>query len=251
MHRLQLLIGLTLLILLCACGKKGPVRPLQEKVPQAVEAAKILQRGESFQLQWKMPKHNQDGSSLNDLDEILVERIFSTEDEFCSECTTPWPLIARIHPQLPKPAQQVRNLYLLSDSGALKGQVGRYRLSARNKEGALGLALILKQSYRQPVSPPSDVRIIPHDQSLELNWKPTETLEGAVLVGYQIYRRSGTEPFAPLSTNLRPIKETRFADFGLTNGRTYYYRVRSLFKFGEERLESLPSIPVSATPAAG
>jgi len=251
MRRFLTLSGLTLFLILSACGKKGPIRPFQEKWPQAVEAARILQRGEGFQLQWKMPRQNQDGSNLDDLDEVLVERIISTEDEFCAECPTPWPLIARIHPQLPKPAQQIRDLYLLSDSGAIEGQVARYRLSVRNKEGATGVPITLRQSYRPAVAAPAAVQIVPHDQSIELSWQAVTPAQGAIFIGYQIYRRIGSAPFSPLPTNIHPLKETVFSDFGLRNGRRYDYRVRGLFDISGERLESLPSIPVSATPAAG
>jgi hypothetical protein len=247
----MLFLGLFLLLVLGACGKKGPVRPLQEKSPRAVESAQILQRGEGFQIRWEMPQRNQDNSRLEDLDEILIERIFSAPQDFCAECPTPWPLIARIQPQLPRPAQRIRNLFLLSDQGAQAGQVAHYRLTARNKEGALGTPLLLQQPYLPAAAAPVEVRVTPHDQSLELHWRSADQPEGGVLLGYQVYRRSGSAPFSPLPTNLHPLDKPEFSDFGLENGRTYFYRIRSLYDFAGQRLESLPSPEVSGVPAAG
>ncbi len=239
------------LLLLAGCGNKGPIRPFQQKLPGAVKSAKLLQRGVGFQLQWKLPQRNQDGSALSDLDSVNVERLFSTESEFCAECRDPWPLIARVHPDLPAPAQSVGALFLLSDSGAILGQTARYRLQARNRLGDLGQSLILKQDFRQPVAAPTGLSITAYDRSIVLHWQPTAIPAGAGLVGYQIYRREGDKPFRPLALNLRPIEKVEFSDYGLQNSRTYYYRVRSLFNFAGQMLESLPSVEISARPTAG
>lgn len=239
------------LLLLAGCGNKGPVRPYQEKLPETVRSAKLLQRGDGFQLQWKMPQRNQDGSPLSNLQAVHVERLFSFESEFCEECRDPWPLIARVHPDVPSPAQSVGAIYLLSDNGAVLEQTARYRLQARNLLGDMGQPLILKQVFREPVPAPTGLNIMSHDRSTELRWLPTTLPAGARFVGYQIYRREENTPFQPLALNLRPIKKNEFSDYNLQNSRTYYYRVRSLFDFAGETLESLPSVEISAQPSAG
>lgn len=237
-------------ILLSACGQKGPVRPLEEKLPQSVHSAELLQRGDSFQVQWKMPQHNQDGSPL-EIESVDIERLFIADADFCAECPDPWPVIARIYPQLPAPAQQIRDLYLLSDRGAAVGQTARYNLKVRNKQGDTGDPLMLKQPYREPVEPPSDLTISAYDKSIDLHWRPSTIPTGATLIGYQIYRHRADQTFSPVPTTMRPLDKTKFSDFGLENGHRYFYRVRSLFDFGDQKLESLPSPEVSATPTAG
>ncbi len=246
----SLLLAGLILLTLSACGKKGPVRPLEEKLPQSVQRASLLQRGDSFQLQWQMPQRNQDGSPL-DLESVDIERLFIADADFCPECPDPWPKIARIYPQLPAPAQRVRNLYLLSDRGATTGQSAHYSLKARNTQGDFGPPLVLTQPYRQPVEAPTDLQARGHDRSIELRWQASPPPEDAILVGYQIYRRAAGQSFSPLPTTMRPLNKTAFSDFGLENNRIYYYRVRSLFDFDGQKLESLPSREVSATPAAG
>jgi predicted small lipoprotein YifL len=243
-------IGL-MLFLIAGCGKKGPVRPAIEKLPEAVESARILQRGAEFQVQWIMPKRNQDGSSLTDLENVSVERLFSFEADFCAECRDPWPMIAHVHADLPAPAQNVGEVYFLSDQGAEIGQTARYRLQAHNRLADPGLPLTLQQQYREPVVAPTGLNAISHDRSVELRWNPAAIPAGAKLIGYQIYRREEDNHFLPLPINLRPVKKLEFSDFGLQNSRTYLYRVRSLLNFGGQRLESLPSDEISVRPKAG
>ncbi len=239
------------LLLLIGCGKKGPVRPYEEKLPEAVSSARLLQRGAEFQLQWQAPERNLDGSALVDLDRVNIERLFIREAEFCSECRAPWPLIAKVRTDLPAPAQTVGALFLLSDSGAQPGQTARYRLQAVNRLGAFGPPLTLKQDYREPVAAPDGLSISAHDRSVELRWQATPIPTGAQLIGYQVYRRTAGELFQPLPLNLRPLERPEFSDFGLENSISYHYRIRSLFDFAGQRLESLPSGAVSVRPSAG
>ena len=248
--RIIFLTSLTLL-LIAGCGNKGPVRPFQEKLPSAVQSARILQRGAEFQLLWKAPQRNQDGTPLSDLDTVNIARLFSSEGQFCAECTKPWPVIARIQTELSAPAQTAGDLYLFSDQGATKGQTARYRLQPQNRLGDVGPVLTLKQEYRSPIAAPTGLIAVPHDRSVDLNWQPASIPTGGTLVGYQIYRRENDKPFFPLAINLHPEKKMVFSDFGLNNSSTYHYRIRSLFDFKGQLVESLPSLEVSAQPTAG
>ncbi len=215
-----------------------------------MESARILQRGADFQIQWQMPQNNQDGTPV-EIEFVQIERLHSTEAEFCSECPDPWPLLARVYPQLPAPAQRVNDRYLISDRGSSPELTARYRLKVRNKDGDYGTPLILKQNYRTPLEAPAEIQISAYDRSAELHWQPATVPAGASLIGYQVYRRSAKNSFSPVPTTLRPLKKPEFSDFGLENGRRYFYRVRSLFDFNGQLLESLPSNELSAIPAAG
>lgn len=250
MNRIFILTLLGACLLLQACGNKGPLQPLTGKQPAAVASASLLQRGESFQLQWQLPQSNQDGTRLTDLAQVEVERLISAPSDFCPDCPDAWPRIARINPQLPAPALQVRDLYILSDQAGPVGSNVYYRLRPRNMQGLYGPPQALQQAIREPVAAPAGLNAVADDRRVELSWNPSAAPAGATLLGYQVYRRPAGQPFSPLPTNLSPLEKTGFSDFGLDNGRRYEYRVRSLFDFSGERLESLPGEPVTAVPAA-
>ena len=239
-----------LLLLLNGCGRKGPLQPLHEERPQPIQNARLLQRGDSFQLQWQLPKQNQAGARA-EIDAVEVERLIASADAYCAECSDPWPRVARITPRSPAPARQVRQLFLLSDAGGASGLNVYYRLRVQNLQGYFGPALTLQQSARAPLPAPTNLSVASRDRSVELNWQAAEIPPGATLLGYQVYRRLADQPYSPLPTNLKPLQTTRFSDLGLENGLVYSYRVRSLFDFSGEQVESLPGTEVSATPNPG
>jgi len=219
-------------------------------LPQSVTAAELTQRGNGFLLRWKMPTDNQDGTRLDDLDHVEIRRIFATPAEFCSECPTPWPLIARISPQLPAPAKRVKQTYLLVDGGAETGQVAHYRLTALNREGHASLPVDLQRVWRTPQAAPVLVESAVGDRSVTLEWRPSPGPEGATPVGYQLYRREAESEFSLLPMTIRPLEKPEFSDYGLLNGHAYVYRITSLSEIDGQRYESLPSADILVVPTA-
>lgn len=248
--------ALLLLLLLIAtlpvagCGKKGPLQPRQQLRPGPVENARLIQRGTTFQLRWRLPQTTGAGTPT-EIDSVRVERLVSPPDAYCPECSDPWPIIARINPRLPDPARQIRDMFLLNNAVGQAGSTVYYRLSAHNLDGYTGPSLILQQSFREPPASLTGLEAVSADRSAELRWQPATPPSGATLLGYQVYRRLSGEDYSPLPTNIKPLSEPRFSDFGLENGRRYEYRVRSLFDFSGEQVESLPGEEISITPQAG
>lgn len=231
-----------------ACGNKGPLQPLDLRQPGQPQAARLLQRGSDFQLQWKLPKKAQDATSAADIDFVEIERLISTADAYCPSCPDPWPRIARISPYLPQPARQVRDIFLLRDSGGRPGEILYYRLRVRNLSGTYSPPLLLQQTYRLPLPAPGNLQAEEQGHTILLSWNPSEVPEDATLLGYQVYRRRDEQPFSPLPTNRRPLKTTSFSDYDLASGHTYSYRVRSLFDFSGEQVESRPGRELSFSP---
>lgn len=77
----------------------------------------------------------------------------------------------------------------------------------------------------------------PNNTFITLTWSP---IEGAV--GYQIFRDGADRPL-----NAEIIADTRYQDIGLTNGRTYTYRVVAVSADGASLAESQP---VEAAPTS-
>lgn len=83
-------------LLLGACGKKGPVVPLEAKLPAAPQQVTLSQRGSSLLLGWDIPILNQDGSELNNLKRFDIYRIDYVLETGCPECRNPQYLLQQI-----------------------------------------------------------------------------------------------------------------------------------------------------------
>jgi hypothetical protein len=87
---------------------------------------------------------------------------------------------------------------------------------------------------------------------VRLRWQPaTESREDSELLGYNLYRREGIEPFPFSPVNREILVEPDFEDFDLENGRTYTYAVRTVVRIMGKTVESALSSTVSATPQPG
>jgi hypothetical protein len=91
------------------------------------------------------------------------------------------------------------------------------------------------------VSAPNGLVATPSSARVDLDWN---SVSGAS--GYHVYR-SATQGGSYTRRTGSPATSLTFADTGLTNGTTYWYRVTAL---SSTSAESTPSASVSATPAA-
>jgi hypothetical protein len=90
-------------------------------------------------------------------------------------------------------------------------------------------------------APPVLQQAIAGDQSVTLGWTPSS---GATR--YQVWRRTGTEPYAVISPASPEVTGLTYTDTGLANDTTYEYVVTAVNGFGE----SESSNALSATPQA-
>ncbi|PLX89081.1 MAG: hypothetical protein C0618_02900 [Desulfuromonas sp.] len=124
--------------LLLACGKKGPVRPLNQPEPAAVETVELTQQGNNLQLSWSLPSRNRDGSVLTDPPVVEIYRSLYEPENDCPSCPTTGEPIAIIDPDYPAPATLERGIYRFIDSDISPGQGYRYRLIPRTAQGQAG-----------------------------------------------------------------------------------------------------------------
>ncbi len=245
-----LLISISLLLTLTACGNKGPVRPLEIPLPGRVQAPELRQQGDALQLGWQLPTSNQDGSPLDQPPVVDIYRMTYDPADDCPECLDRSTLLVSINPQLPTPAQQSGKRYLLHDRPLQSDTGYQYKLMTRGNAGDRSKSVILRQVYNAPVSAPQQVELTPRDRSIQLQWQAPDLAAEESLLGYLIYRRlddsSSLYPLTP-----EPLKKTSFEDFSLTNGTRYHYRLRALVKRGKQQIEGLASPEQSATPEAG
>ncbi len=247
----NILIALLLLSALTACGHKGPVRPLKAKRPGPATALEIRQQGENLLLGWQLPTRNLDGSAIETAPLLDLYRMTFDPQDDCPECFDRSTLLFSIEPDLPKPAQKFGNRYLLLDRQVQVGIGYQYKFIIRSSAGETSKPAILRLTFGEPVAPPQQIEIIPHDRSVALSWQPHRLAKGDTLLGYQIYRKQATEPRARYPLNPKPLQKTNFEDFNLENGRSYRYSIRTLIKRGNQEIEGVASAEQIAVPQAG
>lgn len=249
MKIVHLIATIGILLALTACGKKGPVRPLEASLPDAVTAVELRQRGDEILLGWQLPTRNQNGTPLETAPVIDIYRGLFDPADNCPECKDLSTLLHAIDPELPNPARKSGVRYLLLDRQVAADQGYQYTLVPRNQRGQSGRPLTMRIVFTQPPAAPIDFVVEPHDRSATLQWRSVLPETDQQLIGYNVYRREGKT--AEILLNQRPLTKPTYEDFGLENGKPYSYSIRALLKQDGHPLESLPTAAVSAIPQTG
>lgn len=238
------------MLIITACGNKGPVRPLEVQLPGSVTALELRQQGEALLLGWQLPTHNLDGSPLAQPPAVDIYRMTFDPQDDCPECFDRSTLLVSINPQLPKPAQQVGPRFLLHDRQVKVGKGYQYKLVTRNEDDEIGKPVIVRLACSQALPAPQNFQATPHDRSVQLQWQALTPAVGVSLIGYQLYRRVAVDD-NPYPLNPQPLQQASFEDFSLDNGTSYQYRVRALVKRDGKQMEGLATPELSVIPKAG
>lgn len=246
---LLLAICLTLITLLSACGKKGPVRPQLASLPAAPTELAVDQQGDDFLLSWRIPEKNQDGAPAEDLSGFHVYRLVYSAADGCPTCRDPEELVAAIEMVHPDPAVRIGKRLFWRDTAVAPGTGHAYLVVPFTVGDHQGTGAGTHRNWQTPPPAPGGLRAEAGDRQVSLNWTPPSALpEGQLLLGYNLYRRSANSAFPPVALNAEPLREPRLTDFAGEAGREAVYRVTTLVRSGELLLESTPSDEVAVTP---
>lgn len=244
---LRLALLAVVLLLLTACGRKGPVRPLLTSLPAAPQQLRIDQQGESFLVSWHLPANNQDGTDAEDIGGFRIYRSEYDVTEGCPTCREPQDLVAKIDLRYPT-TQLIRDRFYWRDLEISEGSGYRYRIVPVTVGGQQGEAAMTHRDRRSPPEPPGLFRVQVEEELALLSWAAPDPLpEGAVLVGYNLYRRSGVSQFPVVPLNATPLEVSELIDRSLQRGRTYAYQVSTLVLVDNTLLESAPTEAVQIT----
>lgn len=246
-HAVSLLIVLAALclVLLPACGKKGPVRPLLRAEPAAPGRPEARQIGGEILLYVDLPASNLDGSPLTDLSELRVYRR-ETAGGVCAECDEPTELWRSI--DLFTAARDGQRL-TIRDSDVRPGFGYRYRLVPVTRRGMSGAAVSLTRQLHPFPPAPQELKGTGFDRMVQLQWRPgTDIAPGWVSLGCNLFRTVGEAPFGAAPLTSSPLQGGRFDDIGPANGTLYRYQLRCLVEQGGVIVESPPSPVVAVTP---
>ncbi|NJL11833.1 MAG: fibronectin type III domain-containing protein [Microscillaceae bacterium] len=136
-------------------------------------------------------------------------------------------------------------------SGLTPGQTYFYRVKAENASGFSGYSntgsvLLPSTSSNAPAAPSALSALAVSSTSIRLSWRDNAINETGFEIGRSLTLVGGYESIAILAPNTGNTTTVVYIDEGLSQGTTYFYRVRTL----GELANSLFSTPVSATTPA-
>ena len=135
----------------------------------------------------------------------------------------------------------VGNVTTYNDTGVTNGRTYYYRVSAVNDVGEGELSVEVNATPKAVPSAPRNLVARVGDGYVNLTWEAPADDGGFPVTGYKIYRGTSSGNV----TNLTMVGNVlTYNDTGVTNGRTYYYRVSAVNDVGEGEL----SVEVNATP---
>ncbi len=247
--RLGLLIIITLtLTMMTGCGKKGPVRPKLDTLPEAPKEVTLQQQGMLFVLGWAIPEKHQDGTAVEDLTGFRIKRLTYDGAEGCPTCRDPQTEVAEIELKYPDPAQRIGKRLYWRDLDIRPGTGYRYAIAPLTIGGHETPAALVHLAAVQPPPAPTNLRTEAGDARVFLQWAAPELPDGMELIGYNLYRRHAKRAFPIIPVNKEPLQETQLLDRGLDNGRAYEYRVSALVSAGDQVIESMASPGALITP---
>jgi len=254
LFKLSLLLTLAVTVF-STCGKRRPPLPPVERVEQRVEI-NGQQIGDRIDLFWKMPARNADSGSTLKISRVDVYRLAEklddslslTEEEFSARST----LIGSLKVDETDFGLKIK---IFSDKLQIVGQAARLRYAIRfaneaGQKAAFSNFFLIEPAANVAVSP-ADIRTILSQNAISVEWSaPGINLDGtspANIVGYNVYRSSGSEKFALF--NKKPTISTSIDDGSFEFGKRYRYFVRtvslgrnaeSVESFSSETVEVLP-----------
>jgi len=241
-----------LLILLAGCGNKGPVRPLKQQVPAAPKALEVQQKGTRFLVAWDRPRTNQDGSELTNLEGFRVFKMKYDLAQDCPECRDTSVLLLDVDLEYLRDVRRSGERLYLWDDELEPGFGYQYRIVPYNSKGREGELVRLRVPFVYPSTAPEGLVAENHDRMVRLRWQPAIEVRAEVeLLGYNLYRREGDESFPFPPVNLGILTEPTFEDYGVENGKTYIYAVRTVARIRGNTVESQLSAAAEARPQAG
>ncbi|MCU0235953.1 MAG: hypothetical protein MUC72_02600 [Acidobacteria bacterium] len=234
------------LLLLPACGKKGPLVLEPAKVPPAVIALELRQVGHEVELSWKYPELLADRESPLLAAQVRAVSVHHLAKPFSPEAfAKKSELLARF-----KAAE------LASRSGGflacavpfkpklLKDREHAFALSYQYGRSRSALSAVARITTRIPPEPVRDLKATREGKVVVLSWgRPTVDSEGQplrALAGYRVFRRIVTakDPGAFTAISAKAVKGEYYEDRDTGRDGDYEYQVSSLL---DERSESAPS----------
>lgn len=227
---LTLLGGMTLAM--TACGKKGSLVYPDMLVPKAPAYATAIQSGSGVKIIFNLPTSDRAGNRLNNLAGLKISKRESdlALEQLCSSCLNDYQLFRKLYLDLlPEGTELSGNRLTVLDGDVKPGLLYSYVVVPFTKEGVEGesspqMSVKLVQAVLPPI-----LHIEAQPTEIKISFVSLPPVEG-VLIGYNLYRTSGKNPFSYLPINKTPLNLKEFVDKGLARGVKYRYLARAVVR---------------------
>lgn len=227
--RLALIIAFSMIA--AACGRKGPLVYPDMLVPAAPAAVTVQQFGSAIKLQFVLSDKDRTGRPAQSVAGVKINRKISADgqrDE-CKSCTTDYTLFKTLYlDHLPANTQRFGGRLVFVDSEVLSGVAYSYSIVPFTADGVNGASSAATgvRVGAVPLPPPVlSVESFPTEVRLKTSVYP---LIAARMLGYNLYRSSGTGPGSYLPINGDPLKGSEYVDGVIERGVKYRYTARAL-----------------------
>lgn len=236
----KLLILLPLILMLAACGKRGPLVAPEALVPAPIKDLGVEQKGNRFQVCWSAPGKEEWGGPLKDLAGFRVfRREVLPPDEDCETCPSAYRQVKTVDPEYLQDVLRYGSLYCFFDTELRDGKSYQYKVISVDAEGAASQdSNKVRRKKALPVPPP-ELSAVPAPRGVMIQWRQGALPPGGTLEGFAVYRVQAGEEFMPLAP-MTVVKgdATGFEDPAMEHGMLYRYAVRTVAVFEGEKVES-------------
>lgn len=215
------------------CGRKGSLLYPDMLVPAAPVAVKAQQSGATVKIQFELTGKDRAGRQL--LDGVAGVKISrnaaeSVQMDVCRSCMTDYRLFQTLYlDHLASTSQRFGNRLVVVDSDVSAGNTYSYNIVPFTAGGVNGAPSPIASVRVVPPAPAPVLKIESHPTEVKVQISSQFQIDGR-LIGYNLYRSSGTGDRSYLPLNGEPLQGNEYVDATLERGVKYRYSVRALIK---------------------
>jgi predicted small lipoprotein YifL len=230
-----------LMLLLAACGKKGPLVPPESFAPAPVSALSVEQKEDVFYVSWPAPAKDEGGRPVKDLAGFRVyRRPVLPPDQDCEECPTAYTLVRTVDLEYLQAVRFFNGRYVLADRDVTTGVTYQYKVISFQKDGAESSASNRARRTKAAAPPAPRLAATASATGVVLQWEIPPATAGKAAGAY-VYRRRGDDVGTLVLLTPTPISDRQYEDLRLERGATYVYTVRAVVEVDGQLVEGAVS----------
>ncbi|NVN92644.1 MAG: hypothetical protein HXX11_18895 [Desulfuromonadales bacterium] len=234
---------LLVVLMLTACGKKGPLIYPDMLLPAPPTAVTVRQVGQAMKISFVLNRKDRSGRDLKNLDGVTIFKrtTIAGQAPGCNACSEDFVLFRKLYLEpapLESGVQRFGGMLLLLDSDVRIGDQYSYTVKPFTKDAVDGQASAPVTTAMVAPPPAPELKAVPDPVEIQLLFSSVPPGQGT-FVGYNLYRAPKGDHLPYVALNREPISGKSFTDSGLDRKLSYVYVVRSVVRMpGGQLVES-------------